>query len=483
MQVSKSKPDPIQNTIQNAETSLKEEITLPTNDSLLNKVLERHQDAPFYCILETGTFYITSSGKYNYHHEQFDGSIKYGLTDDSLRNLLPIIYDKIYNPNLVIKDCFEIKKDGKVGLYNYKTGQMMNTRFDYIMPEKAYISNTAYGHSSGEWFRIESSNLSNAVSANFDPKPIFKTINFNIHDLGNSMMYDSYYDETIMNDPIEGQGVVVVPSYLEFFGLTKEYFSGVILPTQNRASDFGVESAKIKTSQATSISERIMSYLISFYEKGIGGREYYNESKKLLVYDVPNNRGTSVEVQKYFNHSSPCSQRSTRFVNDSILEVKVVIESYQNVNMLDYDFETQFEYYQIHNDGSVTPLKSNRHFDFTKFIVIDENQFRGCFAKFMEDSESDEKHNIWTYQHLSIEDLDIMRNEIFAEYGYRFKSEKWQEYFGQKTWYEPKYDDVNDQLTEIDKANIKTILSVKEEMMKDELKFTQKQASTYYAAG
>ena len=43
-----------------------------------------------------------------------------------------------------------------------------------------------------------------------------------------------------------------------------------------------------------------------------------------------------------------------------------------------------------------------------------------------------------------------MRNEIFAEYGYRFKSEDWSNYFSQKSWYSPRYDDVNDQLTEID---------------------------------
>jgi hypothetical protein len=66
--------------------------------------------------------------------------------------------------------------------------------------------------------------------------------------------------------------------------------------------------------------------------------------------------------------------------------------------------------------------------------------------------------------HYSINELDIMRNEIFADYGYNFKSEKWQEYFSQFSWYKPKYDNVDDQLTEIDKHNIKVILKQKEEI-------------------
>jgi hypothetical protein len=94
-----------------------------------------------------------------------------------------------------------------------------------------------------------------------------------------------------------------------------------------------------------------------------------------------------------------------------------------------------------------------------------------------------QKGNIWITEHLSIEDLDLMRNEIFADYGYKFQTEKWQKYFGEKSWYKPLYDDVNDMLTEIDKANVKTILRVKKMMEGQEDEFTKKKASTYSAAG
>lgn len=55
-------------------------------------------------------------------------------------------------------------------------------------------------------------------------------------------------------------------------------------------------------------------------------------------------------------------------------------------------------------------------------------------------------------------ELKIMRNEIFARYGYRFKpGGAMDRYFRAREWYLPMYDDVFEWLTEIEKANIEFI--------------------------
>ncbi|MCB0846799.1 MAG: YARHG domain-containing protein [Bacteroidetes bacterium] len=55
-------------------------------------------------------------------------------------------------------------------------------------------------------------------------------------------------------------------------------------------------------------------------------------------------------------------------------------------------------------------------------------------------------------------DLGIMRNEIFARYGYIFQSGgKMEAYFKQQDWYFSASKDVNDALTEIEKQNIQMI--------------------------
>lgn len=59
---------------------------------------------------------------------------------------------------------------------------------------------------------------------------------------------------------------------------------------------------------------------------------------------------------------------------------------------------------------------------------------------------------------LSAMELKIMRNEIFARYGYRFRAGgEMETYFKQQKWYDAQYDDVNDFLTGIEKANIQLI--------------------------
>lgn len=62
---------------------------------------------------------------------------------------------------------------------------------------------------------------------------------------------------------------------------------------------------------------------------------------------------------------------------------------------------------------------------------------------------------------LDKEELRILRNYYFAKYGYKFKSEDLTEYFKKNlNYYEPKSDNVNDRLTELDKFLIQYILEL-----------------------
>lgn len=54
-------------------------------------------------------------------------------------------------------------------------------------------------------------------------------------------------------------------------------------------------------------------------------------------------------------------------------------------------------------------------------------------------------------------ELRIMRNEIFARYGYKFKTAEMKAYFESQNWYSGLYDDVNDKLTDLEKLNVQLI--------------------------
>ena len=49
---------------------------------------------------------------------------------------------------------------------------------------------------------------------------------------------------------------------------------------------------------------------------------------------------------------------------------------------------------------------------------------------------------------------DIMRNSIFARYGYQFKSEEWKTHFESISWYQPKSDYAEQWLSDTAKQNV-----------------------------
>ena len=57
-------------------------------------------------------------------------------------------------------------------------------------------------------------------------------------------------------------------------------------------------------------------------------------------------------------------------------------------------------------------------------------------------------------------DLRILRNAIFAKYGYIFNSHDLSNFFSRFSWYNAEYNNVNDKLTEIDRNNILLIQSI-----------------------
>jgi hypothetical protein len=65
---------------------------------------------------------------------------------------------------------------------------------------------------------------------------------------------------------------------------------------------------------------------------------------------------------------------------------------------------------------------------------------------------------------MSKSELKIMRNEIFARYGYKFKQGgEISKYFNKQEWYSEQHENVNSFLTEIEKANLKLIRQIERE--------------------
>lgn len=63
----------------------------------------------------------------------------------------------------------------------------------------------------------------------------------------------------------------------------------------------------------------------------------------------------------------------------------------------------------------------------------------------------------------SSEDLARLRNEIFARHGRIFTTQKWIDYFATKTWYVPRYDNVDALLNDYEWANLEVIMNLEDQ--------------------
>lgn len=70
--------------------------------------------------------------------------------------------------------------------------------------------------------------------------------------------------------------------------------------------------------------------------------------------------------------------------------------------------------------------------------------------------------------HIPAEELDVMRNEIYARHGYSFANRDWARIFADESWYMPCSTNVEAQLTSIEKSNLERIKKVRPYMEKIE---------------
>ncbi|MBC6401837.1 MAG: YARHG domain-containing protein [Ekhidna sp.] len=357
-------------------------------------------------------------------------------------------------------------------MINYLTGEILQPQFDYILPSANEPNGIAYGLKNGRWYEIDNTQISLPEATNFDPIPILKTLSFSARNIGENVMFNSYYREEY-EESFEGYGdaheIAMIPSFAEHLELTQN--------VENRYDSDGEVGFNFHSMRK--VSNSIYAFFVSFYEKGLNLRAYMvGEAENLVVYNSENKTFNNTRLG---DSSRPgvhtpymayiCSEDQPtvegKFLYDNIIQC--------NIGLFSGSTGHYYKFYKINDNGNVNRLNSSRYYDFTKYTYIDESYFEICFNGFFDhdDHEEDEEGTyFWVSDHLSIEDLDIMRNEIFAEYGYKFKTKKWQTYFSQKDWYDPRFENVYDQLTDIDRHNIKVILGMRKKMEGKEAEYT-----------
>ncbi len=445
---------------------------------------------PYYAVIGDKKLFIVMKGKFSkdssYRIETFfTGRYKYGIFNEQLKPVLASDYDKIYNPNLTILNCMELKQAGKIGLYNFVSNEILEPQFDYIIPSSKKPDQTAYGFKNGSWYKIDNRSTFKIAVTDFSPVDVFKSLAFNLKELKENFLYNSYA-VNVSEGISYGGGVVFTPSYIEKLNLIPEVCEDWMI-AGSKESDFGTIELHLTTDTTQSITDKIISFVVSFYKEGVDGRGFRSEANKVIVYNKENKVFHATELNKnYDEYSNFCKPQGYKFVNDSTIEI-LQREISDTAKKPRYDFENTYTYILITKNGELKELHSNRYFEFTKYAEIDEQYFKGCYASWISNGDKqysgDGEGNVWASEHLTTDDLDLMVNEIYAEYGFKFKTEKWQTYFSKFSWYKPEFDNVDAKVSALDKKNIETISKEKAKMKGKENDFVKKHKELYSAAG
>lgn len=455
-----------------------------------------HEHIPYAMFFNDQFYFIVAKGNWseeNWIGKEWNdqkrvpetiGSYKMGLVNENNDLIIPTEYDKIYTVGGVAPNLIEVELDGKLGAYDINGKQLLTAEFDAIYP---------YTNAKNAWVQVRKGDrfgwLSTSGVFSMDPESHYNKGLFKAQPVASLLTNWSFDSKKETLIPIfkaqvspeqyqtELEGLLILPSYLYQLDLVPEFRT----QWAPFSSGNGDTEAKIQTARKTGNNQTIVS---AFQQYFADPRGYFEEQSDVITLDQNMKKIDKISIKKS-ELQGPCSDDIRfRFIDDNILEVATM----QTTNHPVYTMMTSYEYHAIGQDGRITPIEIEGLYKFTQMIKISDFYFKGCFSRHLTDEEiaaqnEDDYINFATSEHLSIEDLDVMRNEIYARHGYRFKSQKWQDYFGKNPWYKAQFDNVDDQLSEIEKHNITAILNQKKKMEGNEAEFVNTTYVTFVVAG
>nr|WP_294947283.1 YARHG domain-containing protein [uncultured Mucilaginibacter sp.] len=406
----------------------------------------------------TDTYYYEDKN-YDYIKERSD--FKMGLVNPELKEVIPVEYDLIHNIGGTVDGLIEVEKQGKKGFYDMAGKLIVPVKYDQLLP-LTDDENLALLKNGSDYFYLKKDSTITDKLVDFKVADILPKVKH----YASSFTLDDKTNQNIMeyNSRNEATALVVSPSYLvEWQFLDK--FLNFSNPLRKLMAMEGEEGGDNSETVAISYDGEekddnnwFQSTFYSVVENYLNGRGDLYESKKLLIVDKKQNRVLGFDP-KYLGGDEgggirgECRENHLKAINDSLFEYKTTASLYQD--LLDSTHSLSegpfYHYIQIKN-GKLVALKTRREFP-TQFVKLDDSYLQGCYLISPIDGKGKDKR----IDHTTEEILQVMKNEIYASYRYRFKSARWNEVFqykfsnGSDTVLN---DNVDDSLTTIDKYNI-----------------------------
>jgi hypothetical protein len=408
------------------------------------KEIQQHYDSViWYASYEKMNYFYVVNGSWNNYFVNDEPALKskgytMGLVDDTGAVIIPLEYDLIGTIGFDVPGLIEIKKDGKVGFFNLETKQFVVTpAYEMIIPYTADNSfalvkrDSSYGWIDHQYQYHEGfpSLSSEQWVKNFEFLPKNLMLKNDVRTLCE-----------IPNESNAGYGIVMPPSYLVSTGVFSEIIGGI--STTPMPINGWTESVETKGTFLKNVTDQINAVVTTITERYIDGREeFYTYNRMTLV----NNKQDTLAVSDLYTSGNI----SFKKLNDSVLEVKYDQENAEGSEFAEYNMST-YTYFSLGADLSVKPTKSHRNFPQTQFVKLDSSYLSGDFTRWENDEEKKTSF-------LSLETVTYMRNEILADYGFRFVDPEMEARFKYNNWYKPQYDkpeEFEELLTAEDRHNL-----------------------------
>lgn len=456
---------PIDNTITYSPETLE---AFKTAEQLKSK----YDTVVWFAHLDKKTYYYVVKGKWEQgiNIDSTTSDYGMGLVNHELKEIIPPRYDLIYTINATFPGMVEVEKGHKHGFFDLDGKNVVSVDYDQILPitdpEKLAILRKGddYCYLEKDYTVSGKANINIA-----DYLSKIKDLNTPFDLSKNATTVVTEY-----NSKTNSGAVYIAPSFLADLNITSK-----IEDFKNPLRKGGYEEVHVsynitKENADVKTDNWLLATFYSIRDHFLGGRGDFYTRKNIVLADKKSNKlysqtipvDYSLEEGDSEELKGPCNINSVRILDDSLIEIKtgavLAVELYDSTKIVEGG--PYYHYFKI-KQNKLVDLPRARNFGFTKYVKMDDSYLDACYNLLTGTGTYNTRRKT-VLNHITPEMLRYMKNEIFADYRYKFKDKRWRDIFANmennsydEQTHEPKpgNENVNDSLTVIDKYNINFI--------------------------
>lgn len=424
----------------------------------------RYDSVLWFSHINEKTYYYVVKGTWNmddYLTKDTAKTYQMGLVDPQLKEIIPPQYDLVHNIGGTFDALIEVEKDHKHGFYDLTGKLILPVEYDQVFPVRGG-ENLAALRKGDDYYWLKNDF---SVSGKVDLKIGDIISNLKQED-SHTYKNDTTDNITEFNSRNNHGSLRIPPSYLVDLNILPaiKMFKNPL--RKNVYFEEVSSSYVVKLDKKQEDTENwLAAAFYSIRDYYLGGRSEFYDTKNMIVLDKRRNKVYSYALNTDIGDEEGdgeltgiCDDYTIKPLNDSLFELKA--STALSLHLYNDDILNEAPYYHYLNlkNGKLVEMSTNRTFSFTKFRKMDDSYISGCYLYGIKSSTA--KYGYADKQTNSLDNatLEYMKNEIFADYNYKFKDTLWTNLFQERMQnYKPENTNVDDSLSEIDKYNINWI--------------------------